>query len=110
MKKAILTTACALVAAGAFAQGTVNVSNQNPINDASGNPINPSASATTFTEELLVGVAGSTSLTEAANGIVSSQSPVQQGFFYGPGSGIITLPAADGAAGAAVAMQVEVWI
>jgi len=109
MKKAILTTAFSLAVAGAFAQGTVNVSNQNPINDGSGAALNPSGAANTFTEELLVGPAGTATLTEAANGLTSSQSPVQQGFFYGPGSGIITLPTADGAPGAAVAMQVEVW-
>jgi len=105
MKKSILTGAMALVAAGAFAQGTMLVSNNNQINSVKGGALGP-ASGTTFEEEIAVGTSASGPLTEIAGSI----SPINQGFFFGPGSsGIITLPAADGAAGATVFYDVEVW-
>lgn len=105
MKKSILTGAMALVAAGAFAQGTMLVSNNNQINSVKGGALGP-ASGTTFEEEIAVGTSASGPLTEIAGSI----SPINQGFFFGPGSsGIITLPASDGVAGATVFYDVEVW-
>jgi hypothetical protein len=106
MKKSILTTAMAMAAAGAFAQGTMLVSNNNAVNSVTsgGQPLGP-ASGTTFEEELAVGTTA-TSLTEIAGSI----SPINQGYFYGPGAtGVITLPTADGAPGATVFYDVEVW-
>jgi len=106
MKKTILTTAMAMVAAGAFAQGSMLVANNNAVNSvtAGGQPLGP-ASGTTFEEELAVGTTA-TSLSEIAGSI----SPINQGYFYGPGAtGVITLPASDGAPGATVFYDVEVW-
>jgi len=59
MKKTLITAACALVSVGAFGQGLLYMSNNNPINDNTGAPIG-SASGTDITVELLEGATAST--------------------------------------------------
>jgi len=101
MKKSILTAAVALAGVGAFGQ-SILVSNNNPIFDSNGTTLLGPASGTTFVEEVVL-VSGGT-----VGPVASTISPINQGYFYGPGSsGIVNLPGV--AAGAGVTLQVEVW-
>jgi uncharacterized protein (TIGR03382 family) len=101
MKKTLITAACALVSVGAFGQGLLYMSNNNPINDNTGAPIG-SASGTDITVELLEGATASTLAP-----VASSINNVNQGYFYGPGTGVITISGA--AAGTVVDYAIEVW-
>jgi hypothetical protein len=101
MKKVLVTTVCALVSVGAFGQGQLYMSNSNSIFDNVGKPLG-SAAGNDISVELLAGV-NPASLAP----IPSSICYVNQGYFYGPGTGIVTLSGLP--AGTTIAYAVEVW-
>jgi len=111
MKKTLATVAGTMAALGAFAQGQVYMFNNNPINAPGGVAAGP-ASGGTYQAELVIdsGITGQTGPVAIAESI----SPVNSGFFSGPGStGIFNLDGTQGtptvAPGTAITYQIEAW-
>jgi len=110
MKKTLATVAGTMTALGVFAQGQVYMYNNNPINDSTGAGAGP-GSGGTYQAELVIdsGITGQTGPVAIAESI----SPVNAGYFSGPGTGIFNLDGTQGtptvAPGTAITYQIEAW-
>jgi len=90
-----------MASVGVFGQGELEMLNANQIYDDNGNPLG-SATGTDVTVELLVGSSPS-----SLAPVPSSICYMNQGYFYGPGFGLVTISGAR--ATSVVDYAVEVW-